>query len=60
MCEQSSFSGSSVSSPEEIARRKEFNRVLKFDIAFEEVNDEKYDVMIGSSLNLGPSNHRAI
>jgi hypothetical protein len=41
MWEQSSLSGSSASSPEVIALRRELNRVPRFEIAEEEVIDEK-------------------
>jgi hypothetical protein len=48
MCELSSESGSSVSS-ELMARRRDVKRVLRFEMAAEEVIDAKYEDMVAVS-----------
>lgn len=47
MCEQSSFSESSASSPEVMARRRELRRVPMLERAEEDVSEEKYEDITG-------------
>lgn len=43
MCELSSLSGSSASSPDVIARRRLLRRVPRLDIVVDDVRDAKYE-----------------
>jgi hypothetical protein len=44
--ELSSLSGSSASSPEVMARRREFSRVPRFEMAADDLSDAKYEVIL--------------
>jgi len=46
MCEQSSLSGSSPSSPRVMARRRLVRREPRPEMAEEEVRDEKYELIL--------------
>lgn len=46
MCELSSLSGSSFSSPEVIARRRLLRRVPRLDIVVDEAREARYEDMV--------------